>query len=256
MKLTWFGTAALLLESDGTGIAFDPFLGIAPGDASGSPAGDAPALARVRDVFVTHGHFDHVLQIPAVCPAAGIHATAAPCRTLRRRGLQDLQEIRPGQTLKIGPFTVRTYPARHCRFDGALIRKTAFSRRTWKHLRHMLRLLRWNRQYRENGEILFYEVCAGGTRVQIMGSLGLDPDTDYPVGADALILPFQGRSDLEAYAAPIVRSLAPKQVLLDHYDDSFPPMTTQVETARFEALLTREYGIPCSALRKNETITL
>ena len=109
---------------------------------------------------------------------------------------------------------------------------------------------------RHYGETVFYEVSAEGKRVQIMGSLGLDPNTDYPTGADVLILPFQGRSDLEAYAAPIVRSLAPKQVLLDHYDDSFPPMTTQVETARFEALLTREYGIPCSALRKNETITL
>ena len=255
MKLTWFGTAALLLESGGTAIAFDPFLGIAPGDGEGKPAASARALGRVPDVFVTHGHFDHIIQIPAICPEARIYATATPCETLRRRGLKSLHEIAAGQIMEIGPFTVRTCPGRHCRFDAALIRKTAFSRRVWKNLRHMCRLLRWNRQYPENGEILFYEVCAEEKRVQILGSLGLDPATDYPAGADVLILPYQGRSDLEAYALPIVQRLAPKRVLLDHYDDTFPPMTAQIDTAAFEALL-KHAGIPCRALRAGETITI
>ena len=66
MKLTWYGTAALLLESGRTAIAFDPFLGIAPGDSSGAPARRATALGNVGNVFVTHGHFDHILQIPAI----------------------------------------------------------------------------------------------------------------------------------------------------------------------------------------------
>ena len=255
MKLTWYGTAALLLESDGTAIAFDPFLGIAPGDSTGAPARRATALGNVGNVFVTHGHFDHILQIPAICPEARIYATATPCEGLRRRGLRDLCRIAPGQTVEVGPFSVRAYQGRHCRFDAALIRRTACFGRVWKHLPHMLRLLRWNRQYPENGETLFYEIRAEGKRVQIMGSLGLDPDTAYPTGADVLVLPYQGRSDLADCAMPIVERLAPKRVVLDHYDDSFPPMTSNIDTSGFEAQLTLR-GILCRALRTEETITL
>ena len=255
MKLTWYGTAALLLESDGTALAFDPFLGIACGQRDPCRAQDAGPFAGVPDVFVTHGHFDHIIQIPALCPDARIHATKTPCRTLRGRGLRTLDEIAPGQTLEAGPFTVRTFPGRHCRFDAGIVLKTACSGRVWKNAGHMLSLLRWNRQYPENGEILFYELCAEGKRIQIMGSLGLDPDTAYPAGADVLILPYQGRSDLEDYALPIVRRLAPRRVLLDHYDDSFPPMTADIHTKKFETLLEKS-GIPCRALGKKETITL
>lgn len=253
MKLSWFGTAALLLESDSTAIAFDPFLGIAPGDAVGKPAADAPALREAADVFVTHGHFDHILQIPAICPDARIYATKTPIQTLQ--GLPNLQEIAPGQVLEIGTFTIRTFQGRHCRFNAGVIARTAASARVWRNLPHMFRLLRWNRAFAENGETLFYEVCAEGKRVQIMGSLGLAPDTDYPAGADVLLLPYQGRSDLEEYALPLVERLAPKRVLLDHYDDSFPPMTAQIDTTGFEATMTGR-GIPCRALRRNETIPL
>ncbi len=252
MKLTWYGTAALLLESGGTAIAFDPFLGIAPG--TDAPAQDNP-FARAADVFVTHGHFDHILQIPALCPNAMVHATAAPCRTLRRRGLEKIHTIAPGQTVSCGPFAVRAFQGRHCRFDAPLIWKTATSARVRKNARHMLHLLRLHRAYPENGEILFYEICAEGRRIQIMGSLGLDPAERYPTGADALILPYQGRSNLSGDALPIVEALMPKRVELDHYDDSFPPMSARIDTSAFEAQL-RTRGIPCRALKNNETITL
>ncbi len=255
MRLTWYGTAALLLASGETVIAFDPFLGIGLSQTDPGHVEDADAFAGAADVFVTHGHFDHIIQIPALFARsqATVHATAAPCDTLVRMGFpaERLDLIRPGQTLETGGFQVRTLPARHCRFNAGIVLKTALSPRVWANARHLLRLLRWGRQCAENGEILFYELEAEGKRVQILGSLGLDPAADYPTGADALVLPYQGRSDLPSYAAPIVHRLKPKQVLLDHYDDSFPPMTASVDTEKFAP-----EGIPCSALQKYETITL
>ncbi|MCR4951559.1 MAG: hypothetical protein K6A40_09585, partial [Solobacterium sp.] len=80
-----------------------------------------------------------------------------------------------------------------------------------------------------------------------MGSMNL-LDEDYPEGADLLILPFQGRSDIDSFGEQIIRRLKPKTVLLDHYDDAFPPMSGTVETASFEALLKDRYGIPCRAM--------
>lgn len=118
------------------------------------------------------------------------------------------------------------------------------------------RLLRLNKAYDENGEILFYEITCGTLRLQIMGSLGLDADTAYPTGADWLILPFQGRSDLTEYAMPLVERLAPRGILLDHYDDAFPPMSATVDTAGFVTAAEKRLGIPCRALKKYETLTL
>lgn len=262
MTLTWYGTAALLFAEGSAALAFDPFLGIPLGAArpDRTPTEGPNLFGAVSDVFVTHGHFDHILQIPALFGrgSAVVHATEAPRETLSRFGFpaERLNAVAPGDTVAAGTFTVRAWQGRHCRFDAPLILRTALSPRLIKNLPHMLRLLRWMRGCPEKGEILFYELSAGGRRVQVMGSMGLDPAVSYPTGADALILPFQGRSDLAAFGLALVGRLRPKAVFLDHFDDSFPPMTTPVDTAAFEALLSGPYGIPCRALRLNETITI
>lgn len=62
-----------------------------------------------------------------------------------------------------------------------------------------------------------------------------------PTGADVLVLLFQGRSDPSHLGESLVRRLRPKAVLLDHYDDSFPPMTARIDTTAFEALIQEKY---------------
>lgn len=264
MKLTWYGTAALLFEEDETAIAFDPFAGIPFREAhpDREPLPYSGDLRKASDVFVTHGHFDHILQIPTLYASDNtvIHATKTPCRTLQKNGLpaRQMDCIVPGQTLSVRSFTIHTYQGRHCRFDVRLILQTVFRRCFWQSIPHMLRLLHWNHTYPENGEILFYELCAGGKRIQIMGSMGLDLSVCYPTGADYLILPYQGKSPkrLAAYGAALVQQLQPKAVLLDHYDNSFHPMSSQIQTAALETLLAEAYDIPCRPLKKNETILL
>ncbi len=257
MKLTWSTTAAFTLTEGGTTLAFDPFLGLPLGrrwpDLGGGTFAGADA------VFVTHGHVDHILEIPVLLSGskAPIYASSTPCRTLKRHGVpaDRLREIHPGETVDVGPFRVKVYQGRHCRFDGPLIRQTLLSPRLWRRLPRTLRLLLYVAEYPERGETLFYEVTAGTKRIQIMGSLGLDPAVAYPTGADALILPFQGRSDLLTYGWTIVERLRPKSVYLDHWDDSFPPLTAPIDTRPFCDLLTSR-GIPCRAFAPVETIDL
>ena len=257
MKLRWFSTAAFTLTEGEASLAFDPFLGLPLGRRW--PDLQKDEFSNADAVFVTHGHVDHILEIPALLSSsdAPIHATATPCRALMRHGVTPdrLRVIRPGDTVDVGPFHVQAFQGRHCQFDGLLIRQTALSPRFWRHLFRALRLLSYAAAYPAKGETLLYEVTVGTRRVQVMGSLGFDPSVAYPMGADALILPYQGRSDLLTYGWTIVERLRPKAVYLDHYDDSFPPLTAPIDTQPFcDLLLSR--GIPCQALVPFETIEL
>lgn len=259
MKLQWYGTAALRISDGNTAIAFDPFLGIPKGSRRPqSVSADIPSeLRQVSDVFVTHGHFDHMIQIPALYAegSAVIHATRTPCATLEKHGMPEerLDVISSGGHYTVGNIAITVMQGRHCVFDKALVVRTALRYFRPGCLRHGLRLLRCNKNYPENGETLFYELECRGHRCQIMGSMGLDPEVTYPTGADLLILPYQGKSRPEAYAASLVERLQPKAVLLDHYDDSFPPMTAPIPTTAFETYLTERQGIPCRAMRRGIT---
>lgn len=292
MQLTWYGTAALILKEEDTSIAFDPFCGLgfheslqAKGLSSDEQeltelkARDTEAqclrcrhkrsvcesghfdeleFAKIENVFITHGHFDHIAQVPAIYKDAPvkIRCTQTPYNTLLREGMrpEQIQVIRPGEQIHVGPFTVTAYQSRHCRFDLPVIAKTLFRPALFSHPAYLARLLKLFAKYPENKEILFYEVLCADKRIQIMGSLNLSADVEYPTGADMLILPFQGRSDLEKLGLSIVRRLKPKEVLLDHYDDSFPPVSDEIDTKKFEKILRGQEKIPCQALEKREIV--
>ncbi len=271
MKLIWYGTASLMLEEEGVGLAFDPFMGIRPGELKKPPEilPYEKELRCMRNIFITHGHFDHIYHLPRLYAKNRrqegessheerpiIYCTETPKKTLLRRGMPEMQfrEIQPGTEVAIGPFTVRCLQGRHCRFDFPLILRTVCSRRFFRHPGHLLRLLYLNMTYPENKEILFYEVICAGKRVQIMGSMNLDQNVSYPTGADLLILPLQGRSDADTYALNLVRRLQPKKILLDHYDNTFEPLTGEVDVSGFVRNVWEEFHIPCRPLRKGETV--
>lgn len=260
MQLTWYGTASLILQEGDTAIAFDPFCGL-PVHAIAHPANPMPYekdFRKIPYVFVTHGHLDHIYHIPQIYRDASVvvHCTSAPKRTLLKHGFPagNIQEIAPGWCGKYGPFEITAYQSRHCVYDLPLLRHTIFCRRFWAHPVHLVRLLTTHILYREKGEILFYEIVCHGLRIQIMGSMNLDPDTEYPTGADMLILPLQGRSDQDIYALKLVKRLKPKSILLDHYDNTFPPLSDDIDTSGFICNVREQFGIPCQPLKKGVTI--
>lgn len=262
MKIRWTTTASLLIESEGVMIAFDPFMEMPLDkdiDEPGRP--ELKDLYRSADrVYISHGHFDHIYHFKDLYKGLDtpIYGTKEPVKSLTRDGLDpsQLHEIAPGYKETFGPFEIEAYQGRHCKFDLPIVLSTIFSRRTLTNLKRLREIQALRDLYLEEGEMLFYELRLGGKRVQIMGSMGMDDETVYPEGADLLVMALQGRADQDKYALQFVEKLKPKKIFLYHIDDSFPPMSGDVDTLGFEINVKKKFGIPCIRPEKNREYTL
>ncbi|MBR2572338.1 MAG: MBL fold metallo-hydrolase [Clostridia bacterium] len=257
MRLTWLGTAGFLLEDAGFPIALDPFLGL-PHPEAGGPAREKFRTAQA--VFLTHGHLDHILDVPGLYrdSCARIYTTPAPAGYLLSAGIpkERVHLIRPGDTVSEGPFEIDAYASRHCAFDAGLVLQTACRPAFFAHPRRAFRILKLHRSLPEAGETLFYQIRCGKTRIAAMGSLNLRDDVAYPTGADALLLPFQGRSRINEYAMPFVGRLKPQRVILHHWDDTFPPLSGRIETGEFCSAVRQRFSIRCEAAGFNRPVDI
>ena len=244
MKLTWASTASVVLQEEDTCIVFDPFLGIPYQDTERK----AELFHKADAVYITHGHFDHIAHLHRIYDSwpVPVYCTKTPYETLSDRPGLNLQCIGPDEEYETGPFHIHTYPSVHCRFDSGIIRKRLLSKSVLSP--QLYRLLKLNRQYKENNEILFYDIHVKDLHIQLLGSMGLREDIEYPVNADILIMALQGRSDQDEYALRFIERLKPKTVVLDHYDNAFAPMTDEVDPSGFVNNCMNRYGIRCIPL--------
>jgi L-ascorbate metabolism protein UlaG (beta-lactamase superfamily) len=84
LKLTWFGHAALRLETDGYNILVDPYL-------SGNPVASAqPDQVQADYILVSHGHNDHVGDTLAIAKRTGatVISNAEIASWLKKQGVK------------------------------------------------------------------------------------------------------------------------------------------------------------------------
>ena len=154
----------------------------------------------------------------------------APFDALRKKGVPQgsLDLIRYGDTRTVNGFTVRIYHGKHAvlpKVDAARIRSWVRSPARW----NVPRMLLANRDYRESDETVFYLLEADGKTAALMGSMNLRDEVEYPTCADVLVLPYNGWTDNLSPAVRTVDRLKPKRILLDHYDNTFPPVSPPVD---------------------------
>ena len=243
MKLKWYGTATILIEQDRTSLLFDPFLSLSK--KKHSPSVDE--LSSIENILITHGHLDHIVHVPDIIKSGGrkatVYCTAKPREVLISKGIAEnrIHEVKPGDVLRLAPFEVRVLKGKHVVFDRGLVIRTLLSPRILTNLSNARYLFKENKICLEAGETVVYSINALNKRILLFGSLNLDDHTDYPIGVDLLILPFQGRSDITKCAVSFIERLQPKKVLLDHFDDTFPPISSEVNTRRFMSLIRKNH---------------
>ena len=72
-----------------------------------------------------------------------------------------------------------------------------------------------------------------------------------------LILPYQGTTNLVSTALSIIAQIEPRTVLLDHFDDAFPPISQHIDTKPLKKALTEHYPeLPVVKPTAGKAITL
>lgn len=243
LTATWTGVAGLVLEAQGTRIAFDPFV-TRPGlwaTLLRAPRIDREAVARhfpgLAAVFVGHAHHDHAQDLPAVAeasPAARIVGGPTVVELCRRSGVasERLQAAQDGLVVEAGPFRVEALAAQHghvpvlgsidrLRLDAPGLPRTPF---------------RYPR-----GEVLAWRVEVGGRAIHVQGSAGLD-DTALrrQRPADVLLACLAARKGTPRYLERLCERLQPKVLVPLHHDDFFRPLgepPRPIATLRWQAFL-------------------
>jgi L-ascorbate metabolism protein UlaG (beta-lactamase superfamily) len=218
LRFRWLGTAGIELESGGERILIDPYLSRFPlwNAVFGRPIPKRDLVTRylspARAVLVSHSHFDHLLDVPAVCREFGSVAYGSPntCDILRAHEIPagQIKTIHPGDAFPVGPFEIRIFAGKHGRMLGLL----PYTGRLPARLNPPLRLS----EYRMDSMLSFHLRSAEGSILIWNGPV---PHTVQP--ADALFFcPLWGAR----LCAEIAKLTQAKIIVPVHWDDFFSPL--------------------------------
>lgn len=230
MEINWFGTASIEIKNQSGKILFDPFVPLTGSNVS----------TKIEDfdgfdvIFVTHGHLDHIVNIPEIYKRnknIKIYCSRTPYKTLLKKGVpeKNLIKISVGQTIYVYDFKIKIYQSKHAVLPKVLRLKTINSYLTSPNRKNLRFLIRENKNCREKGESLLYQIESENKVITLLGSLNLRDDLEYPTNSDILILPYNGWNDNLPPAERVINKLKPKKIFLDHYDNTFPPLTTDLD---------------------------
>ncbi len=240
MEINWYGTASISFKAANEAILFDPFISFNENNRFLS----LDMTASYEHIFITHGHFDHLMHIPEILKMGKgkVYCDEIAAGTLRKLGVLDKQivVIKPGDIIEQGPFRIKILKGEHVVFDLPLIIRTLFNRRVIIWAKNLGKIIKGFARY-PKGQVLIYDIKVDGQQILHMGSLGICSDESYPDNIDILSLPFQGRSDIEELALDFIGQMKPRKVFLQHFDDTFPPISNEIDTSGFERKMAKMF---------------
>jgi L-ascorbate metabolism protein UlaG (beta-lactamase superfamily) len=227
VRITYLGTNGYLLQSRDAALLIDPYFsraGIFRAALNLPVASSRPLVERylpvrkIDAVLVSHGHFDHLLDVPQIVALTGARliASATSVQLAQSAGVAQAKciVVTAGEKVALRGATVSSLPAKHDRlfgripFDGSVRRLPPRLAGDWV-----------------CGEPLAFLIEIGGRRIYI--AAGGRPN--------GVVLTSLGRIDLAILGValpdsrrqfiPAVQQLRPRYVLPSHQDNFFSPLS-------------------------------
>jgi L-ascorbate metabolism protein UlaG (beta-lactamase superfamily) len=237
VRVTYLGTNGYQFEFKGHTLLVDPYFSRVDLLSVALGSHIQPNLSRIDDglrhlasgncrmdaILVTHGHFDHLLDVPAVIAKTGARLVASGSsvdliRRLPDSGASSGDAVRPGDVRRIGPWKIRVLSATHDRLFG----KVPFDQKASQ--KPPQRAADWI-----CGEPLAFLIEVNGQRVYIDSGgtqAQLPPNERVDLAILGVALP-----DSRARLRVALERLQPRYILPSHQDDFFRPLSAGFQFA-------------------------
>ena len=241
MKVTFFGTTTLLFDDGKDQIFFDAHMtrpSLMKYITSGSEATDTKVVDeklrlhqvnRLKAIFVSHSHYDHVLDAPYIANQCGaiIYGSASTMNVARGGDVPEerMVEFAANETYEVGDYRIKVIPSIHSK-------PTAINNDLGQTIDKPLRQPAILKAYKEGGSYDFY-VEAEGKRIMIRPSFNYIEGQMDGYKADVLFLGVAGLQKADAemekkFYEETIAKLEPKLVIPVHWDNFFSPLTKPV----------------------------
>jgi hypothetical protein len=234
MAVTYLGTNTLAIKKGTADLLIDPhfsrpdflqLLSVQPDFKRIAEGLQMGGISQLAAVLLTHTHYDHALDLPAIIRTAGgaVFGSESARQILLGSGLPEwcFHPVKVGGAAQVGPFTVCFHPAQHIPFPLPLRWMLPESGKVTAPLTPPAPF--W--AYR-CGEVYALQV----DRTLIFGSAGFEPGAYAGLDPDALILGIGGLetkpdSYLQQLYHETVIATGVKYVWLSHWDNFFRPLS-------------------------------